>query len=149
MESKEAVLEQFSEDCRRQGLSVTAQRLAIYADIHGTDSHPTAEEVYGRLKPQFPSLSLATVYKTLDTFEKYEFVSKTRATGEKARYDANRAPHHHLICKQCGRIEDVYDAGLEALRLPEGGRHGFEIHEYRIDFRGLCENCRAGGKAAG
>ncbi len=136
------IIDEFTEACREKGLSVTQQRLAVYQELSATESHPTAEEVYEKLKTQYPTLSLATVYKTLDTFEKNGFISKTRATGESARFDANRMPHHHLICRVCGKIEDLYDRALSQLALPDSVGSEFHVEEYQIDFRGLCRKCK-------
>ncbi len=138
----ELKVEDFIEECRKRGLSVTPQRVAVYKSLAETETHPTAEEIYGHIRKALPTVSLATVYKTLDTFESFGFVSKTRATGEQARFDANRELHHHLICKECGRIEDYYDESLSRLSLAEKIRSGFKVEDYRIDFRGFCKMCR-------
>ena len=135
-------LGRFVEEAREQGLSVTPQRVAVFRKLISTDRHPTAEEIYDDLRKELPAISLATVYKTLETFEKFGFISKTRATGERARFDANQTPHHHLICKKCGRIEDLYDASLEALKLSKSLESRFQVEDYRIDFRGICEKCK-------
>ncbi len=142
MQTSDLQMAEFAKECRDKGLSVTAQRLAVYRDISATDTHPTAEEVHDRVRRHFPTLSLATVYKTLETFEKMDFVHKTRATGEKARYDGNRVPHHHMICKTCGRIQDVYEPALGNLALSGTSRGDFKIEDYRIDFYGVCGPCR-------
>ena len=138
----EQKLGRFVDESREKGLSVTPQRVAVFRKLISTDMHPTAEEIYDDLRKELPAISLATVYKTLETFEKFGFISKTRATGECARFDANLKPHHHLICKKCGRIEDLYDTSLEALKLPQPVRSRFEVEDYRIDFRGICEKCK-------
>jgi len=135
-------MEVFSGECRKRGLSVTPQRIAVYREVISTESHPTAEEIHGKIQRVLPSISLATVYKTLETFEKYGFISKTRSTGEKARYDGNQSAHHHLVCRECGKIEDCYDKVYEKLPLPTGTGSGFEIEEFQIDFRGVCGKCR-------
>ena len=142
VEELETRTREFAEESRRKGLSVTHQRLAIFRELASTDTHPTAEDIFGKLRKQFSTLSFATVYKTLETFEKFGFVSKTRSTGERARYDANRMLHHHLICRECGRIEDYYHEALARLSVPRNVRSNFKVEEYRIDFRGLCGSCR-------
>ncbi|MCB9800322.1 MAG: transcriptional repressor [Candidatus Omnitrophica bacterium] len=135
-------VQRFSEECRQKGLSVTHQRLAVYKKLAATKSHPTVEELYDLIVPDFPMMSLATVYKTLETFEKHGFVSKTRPTGEKARFDANLNPHHHLVCKVCGCIEDVYDEALSRINLPDTKTSNFRIEDFRVDFRGVCSECQ-------
>lgn len=141
-ELKTSKLGAFTEACRERGLSVTAQRLAIYKDMCATDTHPTAEEVYGRIRKSHPTMSLATVYKTLETFEKYGFISKTHASGQKARFDAKKEPHHHLICVSCGRIEDVEKKAFEDLKVLTSGAQHFGRQAFQVDLRGLCKNCQ-------
>lgn len=138
----EVEIEQFIKECREKGLSITTQRIAIYRDLLHTTSHPTAEEVHAKLHSRYPALSLATVYKTLETFERNGFATKTRATGEKARYDGNRKPHHHFICKVCQHIEDIYDDRFEFSAVTEKLSPEFEVHDYHVDFYGICKNCR-------
>jgi Fur family peroxide stress response transcriptional regulator len=133
----------FVKTCRKMGLSVTMQRLAIYNDLYATDSHPTAEEIYDRLKGKIPTLSLATIYKNLDVLAKHNLITKTRITGERARDDANLSEHHHLVCKSCGMIQDVYNEDLNRLSLPKKIQDGFELSSYRIDFLGICKNCKS------
>nr|MBP9865434.1 transcriptional repressor [Candidatus Omnitrophota bacterium] len=91
----------------------------------------------------YPTVSLGTVYKTLDTLEQQGLIHKFRATGESARYDANLEPHHHLVCKVCGRMEDVEGVAAESLQLSKKDYQGFHIEEVRVDFRGICGPCRA------
>jgi Fur family peroxide stress response transcriptional regulator len=135
-------VEGFVQQCRERGISVTPQRIAVFKQLSATETHPSAEEIYVNLRKELPSLSLGTVYKTLEAFEKYGFISKTRPTGERARFDANLTPHHHLICRVCGRIEDFYDKTLARFPLSGRIRARFKVEEYRIDFRGICKECK-------
>ncbi len=157
----------FKDRCRQEGLSLTHQRLAVYSRLAATLEHPTAEELYEGIHSEYPMVSLGTVYKTLETFEEHGFITKSRSTGERARYDANLEPHHHLVCKVCGRMEDILEEALGALiqrsqapdkAVPGTGssnplniskqvRPGFLVEEVRIDFRGICGPCRVKTKA--
>jgi len=136
-------IEAFTAECREKGLSITEQRVAIFKELCTTDTHPSAEDIYGRLKNRIPTLSLATVYKTLDAFERHQFVTKTRATGEKARYDANIEPHHHLVCTECGKIQDLSSKNLIEQRPARNQLNGFEVKTCRVDFHGICKDCRS------
>jgi len=137
----------FKDRCRAEGLSLTHQRLEVYSRLAATLSHPTAEELYQGIHRDYPTLSLGTVYKTLDVLEQHGFITKLRAMGESARYDANLQPHHHLVCKTCGCMQDIADekavrlAGLQMLQS-EDQFSGFQVDEVRIDFRGSCGPCR-------
>jgi len=142
----------FKDRCREQGLSLTHQRLAVYSRLAATLAHPTAEELHQEIHEEYPTVSLGTVYKTLDTLEQQGLIHKLRATGESARYDANLEPHHHLVCKICGRMEDVLEEKVtksnECRALGPGTTlNGFLVEEVRIDFRGICGPCRGKTKA--
>ena len=145
--TQQEAIEAVKEACRQKGLSITTQRIAIYRELTTTESHPSAEEIYRRLRKSYPTLSLATVYKTLDTLERHHFVTKTRATGEKARYDGNLKPHHHLICRSCGRIKDFYTDSMDPSFLLKRRPQGFKITDYRIDFHGICSHCSPSNKS--
>lgn len=134
---------EFPEACRRAGLKVTHQRMAVYSMLARTDRHPTPEEVYSAIRTQLPSLSLGTVYKILDQFNKHGFLRKVSTESHVARYDANMDSHHHLVCAGCGRIQDVHvDQPLDALaQVPTSAE--FAVKSYDILFRGLCKACQA------
>ena len=137
----------FKDRCRQEGLSLTHQRLAVYSRLAATLEHPTAEELHTEIHREYPMVSLGTVYKTLDTFEQYGLISKSRSTGEKARYDANTQPHHHLVCKVCGRMDDLEGFKVGPLKLSKKEDTGFLVEEVRVDFRGICGPCRGKTKS--
>lgn len=95
-------------------LKATYQRIVIYEALLRL-GHPTAESIYEYIRGKYPSISLATVYKTLETFGKAGLVIKVQSNGEKHRYDANMESHNHLYCKKTGRIIDYKDEELEQL----------------------------------
>lgn len=136
-------VESFKDLCRHAGLSLTQPRLAVYQRLASTVAHPTAEELHESIRPEHPSVSLGTVYKTLETFEKHGFITKSRSTGERARYDANLEPHHHLICKICGRMEDISESSTGPVVVSKKVHPEFLVEDIRIDFRGICGPCRA------
>src|SRR6516165_6001330 len=112
-------LSAFRERCGQLGLALTPQRLAIYQILAGDDSHPGAEDIYRRIKPNLPSLSLGTVYRTLELFEEHGLVSRVHAFSDQARFDANLEAHHHLVCVRCRRVIDFADTRLESLPVAE------------------------------
>ncbi len=134
-------IERFTVACRERGTPVTHQRLAVYRTVLESHEHPDAEGIYRALHGVFPSLSLATVYKTLELLEGLGLVREVGAPGSSRRFDANRHRHHHLWCVRCHRIEDITHDALDALRLPPGA--GFEVSDYTIQFNGVCASCRA------
>jgi len=86
-------------------------------------------------------ISLATVYKTLDTFCELKVVSEVNLVHETARYDANTTPHHHLICIKCRKIEDVFEDFLNHLSLPTEAQRGYQILGHQVQFYGICQKC--------
>jgi Fur family peroxide stress response transcriptional regulator len=136
-------ISQFPDACRRAGLKVTHQRMAVYSMLAATEAHPTPEDVYSAIRTQLPSLSLGTVYKILDQFHKHGFLRKVSTEGHVARYDANMGAHHHLVCAGCGMIQDVQvEQPLPALgSVPEA--RDFAVTSYDILFHGLCKDCQA------
>lgn len=98
------------------GLKATSQRIVVYEALqalHG--NHPTAEEVYQHLKPANPSISLGTVYKTLDTFVEAELIRRVLSEESGKRYDAGNEPHSHIYCSNTREIIDYEDEELEQL----------------------------------
>lgn len=118
---------------------LTHQRLAVYEELSGRKDHPSAESLYESLKKPYPSLSLATVYKTLQTLHEMGMVARVDSPAAQARYDAIVETHHHAVCTACGRIEDLFDPRLD--RLPEPKAAGFKIEGHSVHFHGLCAKC--------
>lgn len=125
---------------RRRRLPFTEQRRAVYESLRASREHPSAEELYRCLKPRYPSLSLATVYKTLHTLRELGLASLVNSPRAEARYDAITGTHHHAICVDCGRIEDVFDSRLDRLRAPKAA-DGFEVLNHSVHFLGRCARC--------
>jgi Fe2+ or Zn2+ uptake regulation protein len=121
---------------RQNGLKVTPQRQAIFRILHGNTTHPTAEAVHAEAAAEMPMLSLRTVYQTLnDLASMGELRALDLGTGA-VRFDPNLAPHHHLVCDRCGRVQDVeVELGDD---LPPDAFEGFEIREAQLVLRGRC-----------
>ena len=132
-------VQEFIDACRECGLNVTYQRILIYKSLVKTKTHPTAEEIYHEVKAEYPSISLATVYKTLETLAEHDLISKVTPLHDLARYDGDIEPHHHLVCLRCRKIVDIHEDALNNLQPP--GDTGFKIEGYRIQFEGLCSVC--------
>jgi Fe2+ or Zn2+ uptake regulation protein len=126
---------------RAQGLKVTPQRQAIFQVLHGSASHPTAESVYETVSRSMPTISLRTVYQTLnDLASMGEVQNRDLGTGS-ARFDPNLDAHHHLVCERCGRVLDVY-ADARGVSVPASQRKGFTINSTEVVFRGVCPDCK-------
>ena len=134
-------MEEFIQACRERGLNVTYQRMLIYRVLSQNRNHPSAEEIYHQVRQEYPAISLATVYKTLETFAEHNLITKVTQLHDQARFDGETRPHHHLLCVHCKRIVDIYDEQLNGLEIPESCRQRFQILGYRIQFEGICPEC--------
>jgi Fur family transcriptional regulator, peroxide stress response regulator len=134
-------IRRFPERCRAVGLKLTHQRAAVFNVLAATERHPSPEEVYQAVRPELPSISLATVYKVLDLFQRHGFLRKVSTEQQVARYDANVDEHHHLVCDRCGRIQDV-QVPLPEAALSESQSDGFAVSHVDVLFHGLCRECR-------
>ena len=124
------------------GLKTTPQRTAIYDALIRSTAHPTAEDLFAQVAPQFPMMSLNTVYYTLSVLRTSGLVHEVNIGHDRARFDANLSPHHHLICLGCQAIVDVIDPRLNRLTSPVGIPKGFTITSHQVAFRGFCGTCR-------
>ena len=128
-----------TQELRLRGLKVTPQRQAIFRALASSTVHPTAESVYATLSAEMPTISLRTVYQTLnDLVAMGELATVDVGTGS-TRFDPTLEPHHHLVCTACGRIEDVHVPGVVVPRPDEAG--SFEVTSTEIVFRGRCASC--------
>ncbi|MFO0723006.1 MAG: Fur family transcriptional regulator [Myxococcota bacterium] len=131
------VVERFKE----AGLKVTPQRLAIYRALARMKDHPSPDALFRSVRGAMPSLSLGTVYKTLDALQAAGLVEEISRLGETKRYDANLAPHDHLVCTVCRRIADIH-VDKKSVRPSADGIDGFEVTEMHVQFFGVCRDCR-------
>ncbi|MFW6049965.1 MAG: Fur family transcriptional regulator [Myxococcota bacterium] len=126
-------------ELRDAGLKVTPQRLAVFRALWGDETHPTAQEIYERLQEEFPSMSFATVYNTLDALAGIGRV-RPLALGGATRFDPNVEPHHHAVCDRCGAVRDVPASPHQARRTP-AEVSGFRVRRVERLYRGLCPDC--------
>jgi Fur family peroxide stress response transcriptional regulator len=132
----------FETDCRRRGLALTIQRRAVFEELAERKDHPTADQVYDAVQPRLPGLSRATVYRVLDALVEQGFARRVQQARGAARFDPVTERHHHLVCDGCGRLADLDDSAVPAVRLPDARRSGFRIDDYTVSFSGLCKSCR-------
>jgi len=119
---------------------VTPQRQAIFSILGGTDRHPTAESVYETARRQMPTISLRTVYQTLNDLAAMGELHQLHLGPGPSRFDPNTDPHHHLVCESCGEVVDLH-ADLTDVRLPDDIVEGFRIMSTEVVFRGRCTTC--------
>jgi len=134
---------EFIERSKDLGIKVTPQRIAIYRELASTDQHPSTEIIYKKIKDYYPNISLTTVYRTLETFEKLGLISVVNVLYNAARYDANLSPHHHIVCTECKKVEDVYDESLNNLDISNKTLGDYKVEGYSLLLSGLCKSCRS------
>ncbi|HKK94325.1 MAG TPA: transcriptional repressor [Longimicrobiales bacterium] len=124
------------------GQRYTEQRASVFRFLRSTESHPTADEVFFHVRQEIPGISLATVYKSLETLVGAGLASKLTYGDGSARYDGRTDDHHHLRCLGCGKVVDlpgqVDDREVERL---EASADGFQVTGCRLELTGYCSDC--------
>jgi Fe2+ or Zn2+ uptake regulation protein len=125
---------------------MTNQRQVILEEVKNLGSHPTADEIYERVRKRLPRISMGTVYRNLDTLASCGFISKLEPGQSQMRFDGKTNDHYHITCMRCGCIEDAPIAPLQdSLANLENAlgnltKHG--IFGHKLEFIGLCSSCR-------
>ena len=136
-------VEHFMETCRRRGLKITPQRVAIYQALIQSDQHPSADTMFRTVQKEYPYISFDTVNRTLATFAEIGVVDVVEAFGGPKRFDPDVGDHHHLHCVACGRIIDFIHKDYNRLDVPPALSHKFKVISKRVVLKGLCENCQS------
>lgn len=122
-------------------LRMTHQREIILKELKKFPHHPTADELYERVKKRLPRISLATVYRNLETLSKAGLVKKIAISGRQKRFDPDPRPHSHVYCVACHRVDNIEpNPAIDLSKLPLDNR-GYEIAGCRIEYFGLCPDC--------
>lgn len=127
------------EKLKSKGVKVTPQRLEIIEFLEHNLNHPTSEMIYEAVKEKYPTVSLATVYNTIDMLESIgEIVKVQIANDNKVRVDYRKEFHHHFECRICGCITDIE---LCCDRVEFLRRDGYQVEEMHGYFKGVCKVC--------
>lgn len=127
---------------RATGRRVTMPRLLVHRHLRAANRHVTAEQVYAELAQQIPSLSAATVYDTLDLLDELGLIRRVSTPRGATTYDSRTAEHHHVICRTCGRMEDL-DAEVDTTAAENAaGAAGFAPAFAQLTISGICSACR-------
>ncbi len=142
-------LDQMIRKLRENNFRITPQRLAVLKILASSTEHPSVENIYRKVKKDFPTTSLATVYKTLIVLKEIGEVLELGFGEGGNRYDGNKPdPHPHLICTECGTIIDPDLENLEGMTKELRKATGFRISTHRLDFFGVCPDCQGTGSTS-
>lgn len=134
-------VEHIVQKLREQGHRLTPQRVAILQAVLSSDTHPTAEEIHQQVSDEFPMISLATVYKTMNVLKGLGEVSEIRVDG-RGHYEGNTTPHPHMICINCGAIIDLPAEALAEMPEEALANTDFQAMRYSLEIYGLCPRCQ-------
>lgn len=123
---------------RERGLKVTPQRLMIFQVMEGNTNHPTAEDVYHHVVETMPTISLTTVYKTLNELVEMGEIQQIDLGDGTSRFDPNTDPHGHLVCTRCKNVNDM---PANAFNVSISDAQGFQIGRVHVMVYGTCANC--------
>jgi len=135
--------ESITERLRGKGYRLTPQRLMILAAMEGSDEHISAEEIYAQVTARFPDVNISTVYRTLELLKKLGMVYEIDLGEGRIRYHAEESGHHHhLVCQECGKVTDIKETSLSALRDVLLRDHDFRAELKHVGIFGVCSACR-------
>lgn len=126
---------------KEKKLKLTPQRLAVYKYLMSTKEHPSVEIIYNHLHSEYPTMSLATVYKAIKTLVEINLIQELNVGEGNFRYDANTCPHPHIQCIGCGKVEDLDGFSLEKLNTEATNYTTFNVLYNKVYFYGTCKDC--------
>lgn len=134
--------EMLKDECKKRGMRVTSQRIMIYREVAKSCEHPDAETVFESVKKELPNISFDTVYRTLASLEEMGMIFRVDNQLPKARFDADKTPHHHFLCLNCGEVYDVFLEDKEKLKIPANASEFGDIKDLNLQIRGICKKCK-------
>jgi len=139
----QARMEQMLSKLKERDFRITPQRLAVLRILSASEGHPSVDDIYRQVKIEFPTTSLATVYKTISLLKELNEVLELGFPDGSNRYDGNNPrPHPHAICVKCKRIMDPELITMDTLSEEMVRMTGYKIFYHRLDFFGLCPECQ-------
>ena len=143
--NRDQIEKMFDRFLRERSLKLTAQRRHIFDHVYGTDDHFSAETLYDRLRrEEGPTVSRATVYRTLGMLVEGGFLEALDARSGEKLYEhvLGREHHDHMVCIDCGRIEEFFEQEIERLQHEACRKMGWEMADHNLRLFGVCPACR-------
>jgi Fur family peroxide stress response transcriptional regulator len=142
-------MDQMVSKLREHGFRITPQRMAVLRVLAATEGHPSVEMVYEIVRRKFPTTSIATIYKTVHLLKHLNKVLELAFPDGSNRYDGSKPfPHPHVICVRCKKIIDPDLQSLKDITRQVADETGFDILSHRLDFFGICGDCKRGERPA-
>jgi Fur family peroxide stress response transcriptional regulator len=136
-------LETLVASLRGNGHRITPQRMAMLKVLAESKDHLSAEEIFEKIRSDYPTTSLATVYKTISVLKDLGELMELDFGDDRKRFDGRHTePHPHFVCRDCSKIFDVDLDSLEMLQKEAAEKTGFEVDDHRVTFFGRCSECR-------
>ena len=123
-------------------MRLTTQRQIILEELSKVTSHPTANEVYDMVRKRLPRIGLGTVYRNLDLMAENGVILKLEVGGTQKRFDATTAPHYHIRCMNCDKVDDIDIEVQQNIDTIASESSSYKILGHHIEFSGLCEQCQ-------
>ena len=139
----DARIQEFCILCKEHDLKVTHQRIEIYRALLESEDHPTAEDIYNRIRDKIPMVSVDTIYRTLALFEDHKLISRVQCLSDKGRFDKNLDKHHHFICVQCKTVFDFYWPEFEKISIPKSAKEYGKVFNEKVELLGVCNECQS------
>lgn len=128
--------------CRKAGLKVTPQRIAVYRALIESKEHPSAEMLHRKVKKMSPSISLDTVNRTLLTLDEIGAAFVVEGSGDPKRFDGGLEKHQHFKCVKCRRIIDFHHEPFDDISIPKNISRKFIVLRKTVYLEGICDSCR-------
>lgn len=123
-------------------MRLTTQRQIILEELGKVTSHPTANEVYDMVRKRLPRIGLGTVYRNLELLAESGVILKLEVGGTQKRFDATVAPHYHIRCSLCGKVDDIDIPVQDHINMAASDASNYEILGHHIEFSGVCDSCQ-------
>lgn len=124
-----------------QNLRMTRQRQVILEELRKVKTHPSADELYEKVKRRLPRISLGTVYRNLEILTRLGEIQHVEISGALKRFDGDPNNHYHIRCTRCSRVDDVAIGPLKQVEAALAGLTDYQITGHRLEFVGLCRKC--------
>jgi Fur family peroxide stress response transcriptional regulator len=139
-------LGEFVARCRKRGIAVTPQRLAVIQALLASENHPSTDEICATVRRKHPHVSLATVHRILNEFCEVGEARKVTLLHDVARYDGNVEPHHHVLCVRCRRVHDIEIPEVDKLLEGTPSLGQFALLRCSLEIDALCARCQLAEK---